>query len=98
MNKKARSPLQARLQKALAHEALLQNILRTTKKRGNRRMRMIQEINHFLENGNGRYDMFDGITVELMPFYNFTRFKTVEAQDFLSPIIRQKSSRMYPVI
>ena len=95
MNKIARSPLQERLQKALEHEASLQNILRTTKKRGNRRVRMVQEITHFLHNGNGQYDMFDGITVELMPFYNFSRFKTVEAQDFLSPIIRQKSLRMF---
>ena len=95
MNKIARSPLQERLQKALEHEASLQNILRTTKKRGNRRVRMVQEITHFLHNGNGQYDMFDGITVELMPFYNFSRFKTIEAQEFLSPIIRQKSLRMF---
>jgi hypothetical protein len=95
MNKIARSPLQERLHKLLEQDASLQNILRETKKRGKRTTRMSQEINRFLQTGNGQYDMFDGIAVDLRQFYNFTHFKTVDAQDFLNPIIRPKTLRMF---
>jgi PcfJ-like protein len=95
MNKIARSPLQERLHKSAEQDASLQNILRETKKRGKRRVRMLQEINHFLGRGDGQYEMLDGRAVDLGQFYNFSHFKTVEAQDFLQPIVRQKTLRMF---
>jgi hypothetical protein len=95
INKIARSPLQERLHKSAELDASLKNILRATKQRGKPTTRMHQEINHFLDDGNGQYQMFDGVAVQLRQFYDFSNFKTVEAQAFLTPIIRQKTLRMF---
>jgi PcfJ-like protein len=95
MNKIARSPLQERLHKSAELDVSLKNILRETKKRGKRTTRLCRDIHNFLENGNGQFDMFDGVAVDLRQYYEFTDFRTVEAQDFLLPIIRAKTVRMF---
>jgi hypothetical protein len=95
INKIARSPLQERLHKSAELDASLKNILRATKQRGKPTARLHQEINHLLDDGNGQYQMFDGVAVQLRQFFDFSNFKTVEAQAFLTPIIRQKTLRMF---